>query len=329
MRIFLYEHITGGGYTGESLPSSLAHEGDMMLRAIATDLTALPGIEIITTRDPRLAPLEINNVLEFPVLSKDHSCRIFHHCSAITEFAWPIAPETEGILEKLTNGIQKSSCKLIGSLPEAVHITASKFKTTQWLTAAGLQTIPTHRYFEDLPQSVQQIVVKPDDGAGCIDTLLLSRTELEKWWQPNRSDKLILQPYISGESKSLSLLCSEHSARVLSCNRQRVSIRNNQFQFLGVEVNAYPEERLQYQALAEKIKQAIPGLWGYVGVDIIENNYGTFIVDINPRLTTSYVGLSRALNVNIAGMILELFDPSLTPRDISLGETILIETHDV
>lgn len=327
MRIFLYEHITGGGYMSEPLPTSLAKEGDMMLRTLANDLTALPDVEIFTTRDPRLAPLEINNVLEFPVQSKDHACRIFHHCSALAQYAWPIAPETDGVLEKLSHVVQESSCRLIGSTAQAVHIASSKFKTAQWLSGYGLPTIPIYRHVEELPSHINQIVVKPDDGAGCINTILLSRMELEKWWAINKGEKLILQPYIHGDSKSLSLLFNEEDVQVLSCNRQQVHVKTNQFQFHGVDVNAYQDHRGRYQALAEQIRQAIPGLWGYVGVDIIENSQGTFVVDINPRLTTSYVGLSEALNVNVAGLILDLLQPTPTPRNIAPGKTVFIETY--
>ncbi len=51
----------------------------------------------------------------------------------------------------------------------------------------------------------------------------------------------------------------------------------------------------------------IPGLSGYVGFDLIlpnENPACPVIVDINPRLTTSYLGYRLLTNDNIAERIL-------------------------
>ena len=51
---------------------------------------------------------------------------------------------------------------------------------------------------------------------------------------------------------------------------------------------------------------AIPGLWGYVGVDLMLAKEGPVVLEINPRLTTSYCGLRRALGINTAAMVLDL-----------------------
>ena len=49
---------------------------------------------------------------------------------------------------------------------------------------------------------------------------------------------------------------------------------------------------------------SLPGLWGYFGVDLILSGGGPVVVDVNPRLTTSYAGLRPALGINAAGMVL-------------------------
>jgi predicted ATP-grasp superfamily ATP-dependent carboligase len=53
------------------------------------------------------------------------------------------------------------------------------------------------------------------------------------------------------------------------------------------------------------VASAIPGLAGIFGIDLIFAKGGPCIVEVNPRLTTSYVGLRRALNVNPAVLVLE------------------------
>jgi len=61
-----------------------------------------------------------------------------------------------------------------------------------------------------------------------------------------------------------------------------------------------------YQQIASAVAAAIPGLWGYVGVDLIEGPDGPVVLEINPRLTTSYAGLRDAVGVNPAGLVLDL-----------------------
>ena len=68
----------------------------------------------------------------------------------------------------------------------------------------------------------------------------------------------------------------------------------------------------------------MPGLWGYAGVDLIVSDQGPVVLEVNPRLTTSYAGLSQALNMNVAEKILAL---QYTPPESHLhtGIPVIIE----
>ena len=59
----------------------------------------------------------------------------------------------------------------------------------------------------------------------------------------------------------------------------------------------------KHSRLAEKVVGCFAGLRGYVGVDLVLAKDKAFVVDVNPRLTTSYVGLSRVANFNVAEAI--------------------------
>jgi predicted ATP-grasp superfamily ATP-dependent carboligase len=66
--------------------------------------------------------------------------------------------------------------------------------------------------------------------------------------------------------------------------------------------------------LITKIASALPELWGYVGIDLIENTQ-TWVLEINPRLTTSFVGIYDALGINIVEAVLQLLhgEPIFNP----------------
>ena len=63
--------------------------------------------------------------------------------------------------------------------------------------------------------------------------------------------------------------------------------------------------------MAVRALRLVPGLRGFVGVDLIldEQAPGVSVVEINPRLTTSYVGLRAALGQNVMAALLQP-DPS-------------------
>jgi predicted ATP-grasp superfamily ATP-dependent carboligase len=72
------------------------------------------------------------------------------------------------------------------------------------------------------------------------------------------------------------------------------------FLLLGCEVNGLAERQSELLVLAQRVCRAIPGLWGYVGVDRIVTERGPVVLAVNLRLTTSYVRLSRSLGLKPA-----------------------------
>jgi predicted ATP-grasp superfamily ATP-dependent carboligase len=292
LKIFVYEHVTGGGFRGEPLPESMTHEGESMLRALARDLSSIAGIEVVTCRDSRLPPLVFPTVFDF------------ERCMQEADAVWPIAPETGGSLERVSRHILQCGKVLLGSEPGTVRVTASKLQTSRALAQAEIAVAPTFGSEEETPSSSSGWVVKPNDGAGCLNTRFFrSRQEAMRFAQAQGH---VLQPYVAGKPCSLSILCRKGEAQLLSCNRQRIRIEDGRFEFLGCEVNSFEDERGDLSRVASRIASTLPGLWGYCGVDFMQTETGPVIIEVNPRLTTSYVGLSDALGENVAGLVLGL-----------------------
>ncbi len=75
------------------------------------------------------------------------------------------------------------------------------------------------------------------------------------------------------------------------------------------QVNITIKNRTIYQHLINQVAKAIPGLWGYIGIDIVQPEHGlALIVEINPRLTTSYPGIAQALGINVAEAVIKMLD---------------------
>lgn len=311
MRVFVCEFVTGGGFLGASLPEGLRREGDMMLRALVKDLAELPGLEVVITRDERLADPGLPAELRWIGDGGEPWTAWRHHMSDV-DVVWPIAPETGGVLERLSTLVLDCGRRLVGSSPAAVRLTASKRQTALHLSAAGIATVPTLALTptppESPPASTAGWIAKPDDGAGSEETFLLpTRADLRRWMAGRRdARRFVLQPYVEGTATSLSLLCRDGQAALLSCNLQDVRVAGDRLTYHGGTIAGAEDQRPQYRQLASEIAAAIPELGGYVGVDLIDAADGPVVLEINPRLTTSYVGLRRAIGANPAALALKL-----------------------
>lgn len=302
MRLLLIEFITGGGCLGASLPTTLAEEGDFMLSAVLRDAQSVPGHVVVVPRDVRLAapsfPCEV-----LPVI--DDAWQTWRKAVKQADCVLAIAPEIDGALERLNAMILSEDGDLLGCSPQAVRVTASKLQTCGWLRDASIANVPTVTAEAALPGSDRGWVVKPDDGAGSEHT-----------WHVNSEQRVreiseavpnaVVQPFIDGDALSLSVLCSHGEAVLLACNRQIVDTDGAKLRQAGVEVNGAVEYFEQMQSLVRRVVAGIPGLQGFIGIDLIMTTTGPVILEINPRLTTAYAGISESIGANALQLLLEV-----------------------
>lgn len=322
MKVLVFEYITGGGLAAETLPDSLQAEGDLMLRGLVNDLLELTDIDVMVLRDARLQPfaqcLE-NLMIESPADFES----VWPDALARADACWVIAPETGAVLERLCQQIEATGVHLLNSSAESVALTASKSRTTSLLAQNGIPVVDNYPVTDHVNG---RWIVKPDKAAGCENIHLFpDRRAAENWFstQPNQQ-QWILQPWLPGEHLSLSLLCKQGDAIVLSVNRQLLSENDGQLSLTGCVVNAEEVEE-DCEQLAGKIASLIPGLWGYVGIDLLRTDSGPVVIEINPRLTTSYVGLREAMDINPAGMIMSLLEQPLHHSVPYSGKVVKVE----
>ncbi len=307
MRIFAYEHITGGGMRDDPLASTFAPGGELLLRALVEDLASISGVEVVALIDSRLS-IDLRASIHRIGPADDFWAK-FRQAAHDSEAVWPVASERGGTLERLTEEILGCGRTLLNSRPRSVRIAASKHATAAALEAARVPIIPVFTSEGELPPQIEEVVVKPADGAGCQDTFVLhSRDALRAWFHQHAASRWVVQQRVHGDAFSVSALFCEGRGRLLACNRQYVSEKEGRLHFQGVKVNARQDPDGRYRALVEQVARALPDLWGYAGVDFIDTEAGPLVLEINPRLTTSYSGLRRALGINPAHMVLDLPD---------------------
>jgi predicted ATP-grasp superfamily ATP-dependent carboligase len=316
MKILVFEYVTGGGLGAEPLPPRLAREGGLMLEALVRDLAAIPEVRPVVLRDGRLpVPPGLEQAAEWVELAPASPWEpVFRSHAASCAAVWPIAPETGGLLENLCRIVAALNPALLSSPADTVRIAASKADTARRLAAAGVPVVPTALFDPARPPRFPA-VVKPDDGVGCEGTRIIATAEDWRPLEPGGPEgPWVVQPWVDGEALSLSALFGGGRARLLAVNRQSVVRDSGGFRLQACVVNAVPDESGRFRDLADQVAAALPGLWGYAGIDLIRSGRDSQVLEVNPRLTTSYAGLRRALRLNPAALVLDLWRTGRLPE---------------
>lgn len=318
MRLFVCEFITGGGLYREPISSSLLQQGTMMRDAILRDFAHIAEMQLICARDMRLpSPAHCQEVVN--IAFEDDVWEVWQREIDAAEAVLVLAPEAGGALLRLTHMVERSGKLLLGCHSEAVRIFGDKWLTFQHLQQHQIPTPSTFLAKDWLDQADKfepqsEWIAKPIDGAGAEDMLIGDVAELKKCLSIGYEGYLV-QPYLTGQAGSFCMLCRADEVIVLSANLQHIQRQQQHLHLFACELNAIPEHLPAFELLARQIAISMPNLSGYMGVDVLiqakANKMHYAILDINPRLTTSYVGLDQAMQRNPAQYLLAIKQPSL------------------
>jgi predicted ATP-grasp superfamily ATP-dependent carboligase len=295
LSILVHEWVTGGGLAGEPLPECWADQGRAMRRAIAADFAHLTAVRVITTLDARLAaepgPWTVARI------GGGASARQVHDLARTVDVTILVAPETNGILASLTRELETAGALHLGSSPEAVALAGDKSRLANRLRSLGFETPATITInpAAGVPASaVYPAVLKPVDGAGSVDTYFVpDRLSLPA--AARQMPSAVLQPFVPGEPLSASFLVdSSGRAWLVGIGLQHMIILDGCFEYQGGTI---PASCRAAESQLRPVVEMVTGLRGFVGVDFIWDavRQVATLIEINPRPTTSYVGLSRLL----------------------------------
>jgi hypothetical protein len=119
--------------------------------------------------------------------------------------------------------------------------------------------------------------------------------------------------YIDGEHYSVSIIpnrvigdaCLYYSGNpplVLAVNRQEIAMSpEGAFHYLGGETPVHPPREKDIITTAKKAVEVL-GCQGYCGVDMVVADQ-IYVVDVNPRITTSLVGIAACMDEEIANLL--------------------------
>ncbi|MCG8652689.1 MAG: ATP-grasp domain-containing protein, partial [Pirellulales bacterium] len=293
MRIFVGEYVCGGGLQPqekEQVPEDLRTEGAAMLRAITTDLNEVADVVVPLDQQLNLS-VDAGEVVEIhadqPLWAQ--WIEAARNCDA----ALIVVPESDGTLAKGVAMLRAAGIDVIAGSGDFLRVASDKLLTAKTLLAAGVAhplyfALSDQRFENDL-RPHGRFVVKPRDGCGThkiqkFDSFEAACQEL--------NEEQLLQAWMPGQSVSVAVVTSGTHQTFLPAVSQ--SLVESNCQYAGGCGPLDDESQRRATSLASRAIAAMPPTArGFVGLDLLlaERPSEDCVIEINPRLTTSYVGL--------------------------------------
>lgn len=300
MQILLVEAILSGLF--KNVDSSILSEGLAMVSSLIRDFSSAGHkVKTVVCKDfLRLSRfLKPSNVIKVDIVSFHELQKLAKH----SDLTYVIAPESGGLLASL---LEELNGFHICSDHEIVRRISDKAVAISEFSKIGVKTPKTLIYTPGVPVDLDDLkppfVVKPKTGTGCEGLNVFKSISSLKHFLLKKEQELIIQEFIRGTPASISLITNGLKVVPISLNRQFISISKSMY--LGGYTPM--SHRLSKKALevATKVVELFKGLRGYIGVDVVLSKDEVYVMEINPRLTVSYIGLSRCLSENLSDVII-------------------------
>lgn len=306
-------------------------QGAAMLEALLGDFAVVGGLEVTTLVRPALAR-RVPAAVDCRILADpDQEPTEFSRLAAAADWTLVIAPEWCGTLLERARWVAAAGGRLLGSSLETLELTGDKQRLAEHLAECGLP-VPRGRTLavgERPPADFAWPAVrKPRDGAGSRGVRLVSSAHHLSARAPAVEPER-LECYCRGMPASASLLCGGARPVSLVPCRQHLS-SDGTFEYRGSSLPLPPGLAARAEALARRAVDQLPAPLGYLGVDLVLGDDDTgaddYVIEINARVTSSYLLLSQACRGNLAAALLDVasgkqpaIEFDLTPRELELN----------
>ncbi len=271
MKIMVAEYAVGAGVP-EFIPEGRAMLGTLLRSFVACGHEVLyPTSGMVLEAGTEVMEGDFEYALE----------RISKECDA----GLVIAPDE--MLGDLTQLVEENTLNL-GCPSHAVRLCADKLECTRVLEKENIPVPETKGSGEYKGDHV----IKPRFGCAS-DGIYKSSAGILK-------EGFIATEFIKGEHLSASIITGR-TQLALTVNRQLIEM-NDEISYEGGIVPYYCDRNDEIIAVAKKTAKVL-GCRGYAGVDIVLSDM-PYVVDVNPRPTTSIIGISRVMEEEIADLML-------------------------
>ncbi|MCP8311492.1 MAG: ATP-grasp domain-containing protein [Candidatus Methylarchaceae archaeon HK02M1] len=332
LKVAIFEYISGGGLSERKLPSSILSEGYSMLSSVLRDFKEA-DYHTSTLLDSRLAvfqpPLKADRIY---VVNSQREFKIrFRDLLKDADASLLIAPESNGILVDLLRLSEELGVASLNCTINSVKAVCNKYRLYNRLKKDGFP-VPETRYATvgegvEKAQGISEemgfpLIIKPIECVGCRGLSTLREISqvlpaIDKIKEETEASKYLIQELVRGVHASVSLISNGRRAMPLTLNLQIIALNQpkKNSNYIGGVVPLDHKLREVAFHTARRAVELFRGLKGYVGVDIVLSKNEPVLIEINPRLTVSYIGLRNISNINLAKIIVEASLEDRLPED--------------
>ncbi len=329
--IAILEYVCGGGFASESIDSaspSLLREGRAMLEALAEDWRQLPERSVHVAWDCRVGEWRVPNIVVHECDCQKSMVDTWLEIASQVDCVLVIAPELNDQLVKTITRLREfvpASMKVLNADQAFCVVASDKWSTSQCFAAGRIrhpETVLLNQVSSkaDLPNSpTLKWIAKPRDGAGCESVVRFNcLADLEKSSalyerMSGAPHHWIVQPWLKGKSGSVAVLCGPKARLILPPMTQSIAMTNEEnvenLKYQGGSGPWWPVEPKVMEGFVHLVLESIPPEpHGWIGIDFLVTKTARkekelVAIEVNPRLTTSYLGVRTIVKENLAGLL--------------------------
>jgi predicted ATP-grasp superfamily ATP-dependent carboligase len=308
MRLVIHEWCCSGGLAGPEARDivrdgddieALACEGRAMVLAVLSDAVRDGGVEVAVLVDEARRIDLPDGILRRAVPPGDELAVLVEE-SRRADATLVIAPETAGMLAHRVAAVRAAAGTALAPSPRFIEIASDKQTTIDTLAAAGV-AVPAGRSLaagEAWPRWFHLPAVRKHRASvGCDEVLIVREGDA---LPPPVAVPTRLEAFAVGMPVGVSCILGPAGVQPLPPMRQRFAAGSCP-RYLGGEPLVEPTLRQRATRLAVRAVAALAAAAGgtqagWVGVDMIlgprDDGLDDRVLEVNPRLTTSFVGLA-------------------------------------
>ena len=229
-----------------------------------------------------------------------------------------IAPETDGILFDLLQAFRSRSLPAIACSQSIIDRTANKWAFANRMLAANVPHPKTMRLADASLDAIDRAcLIKPIDGCGSMQIQRFANAKQAcQACESEEAGSMIVQVLHRGVDASIA--CIARGDRIDWLPACRQSIEPESFAYRGGSGPLHDDLQARARRLGEATIKALleptpseterPSLGGFLGIDMIlgETAADDVVIEFNPRLTTSFIGIRELMETNLVARMLGL-----------------------
>ena len=298
MDILIYEHFLGENFSERPSPLIL-NEAKLIIDIIIKDLS----LEFSDSKISLLLNKKNRNLIH----SNNHIYRNYED-DVITNISKKIkendkvlilAPEENLILFNLIKSLEDKNIGHFNTNSKFIYSSTNKFELNIKLKNSEKYQIKTYKDYSKFYMD-KEIVAKPNDGVGA-QNLFIFKNKFDLEQNKHRlNDFHIYQEYIKGTIIGINIVIAKDKIIILSINEQIYkNSSSNEIYLSKIHIGKYNYMFDDFKIFVESILSNLNNFFGFIGIDaILTQDKKIVFLEINPRLTTSYIGLRESIGIN-------------------------------